>query len=119
MSHYARNHLQDDWASHGRDDLQRRVRAAETEATWYFDQATAAEKAEFDAQMRALLGVTGPGGKRARERARLRFRKATAKARDLLEATIEDLLATGEVSTKLDAQWTALIDRDAAQDAAE
>jgi hypothetical protein len=39
---------------------------------------------------------------------------AGAKARTLLEATIECLLQDGEVCAELDKQWTALIDRDAA-----
>ena len=114
MSYYARNHLQDDWASHDAADMQRRVQAAEKEAGWYFDQATKHEKAEFDAAMHSLLGVTGPRANRERERARTRWRDATAEARTLLEATIECLLASGEVSAELDEQWTALCDRDAA-----
>jgi hypothetical protein len=120
MSYYARNHLQDDWASHDAAEMQRRVQAAETQAGWYFDQATKREKAAFDTAMRSLLGVTGPQGNRARERVRTHWRDSTADARALLEATIECLLARGEVSVELDAQWTALIERDmAAKDAAE
>lgn len=119
MSFYARNHLQDDWDSPARDALGCRVQAAEREAAWYFDRATAAEKAEHDAQMRALLGVTGPRADRARADARARFRTATAAARALLEATIDCLLSTGEVSAELDARWTVLIDGDAAREAAE
>jgi hypothetical protein len=113
MSYYARNHLQDDWASHDAADMQRRVQQAEKEAGWYFDQATKREKMEFDAAMRSLLGVTGPKGNRAREQARTRWREATTCARVLLEATIECLLQNGEVSAELDEQWTALCDRDA------
>ena len=120
MSHYARNHLQDDWASDAAADMQRRVQAAEKEAGWYFDQATKLEKAEFDAAMHSLLGVTGPKGNRAREQARARWRSATAEARALFEVTIECLLQSGEVSAELDEQWTALIDRDGAmKEAAE
>jgi hypothetical protein len=120
MSYYARNHLQDDWASGASEDMQRRVQAAEKEASWYFDQATKHEKAEFDAAMEVLFGVTGPRANRGRERARTRWRDATGQARALLEATIECLLATGEVSGELDEQWTALIDHDAAaKEAAE
>jgi hypothetical protein len=120
MSYYARNHLQDDWASHDAVDMQRRVQVAEKEAGWYFDQATKREKAELDAAMLSLLGITGPRGNRERERARARWRDATAEARTLLEATIECLLASGEVSPELDEQWTALCDRDTGmKDAAE
>jgi hypothetical protein len=114
MSHYAHNHLQDDWASDAAADMRSRVQAAEKEAGWYFTQATRHEKAEFDAAMHALLGVTGPRANRAREHARKRWRDATAEARTLLEATIECLLQDGEVCAELDKQWTALIDRDAA-----
>jgi hypothetical protein len=120
MSHYARNHLQDDWASQAHAETAQRVQAAETEAAWYFDRATKREKAEFDAAMRSMLGVTGPRADRARDRARARWQDVTAKAHTLLEATIECLLATGEVSAELDERWTALIDRDATgQEAAE
>jgi hypothetical protein len=113
MPHYGRNHLQDDWASHARDEPGLRVRAAEREAGWYFDKAVRREKAEFDAAMQGLFGTAGPRANRARERARTRWREATAEAHTLLEATIACLLDTGEVSEVLDAQWTALIDRDA------
>jgi hypothetical protein len=113
MSYYARNHLQDDWASHDAADMQRRVQQAEKAAGWYFDKATKREKADFDATMHSLLGVTGPRGNRAREHARTRWRVATADARVLLEATIECLLQSGEVSAELDERWTALCDRDA------
>jgi hypothetical protein len=120
MSYYARNHLQDDWASQTRAEIEQRVQAAETQAAWYFDKATKREKAEFDATMRAMLGVTGPRADRIRDRARTRWQNATAEARSLLDETIECLLDTGEVSAELDERWTGLIDRDAAaKDAAE
>lgn len=114
MSYYARNHLQDDWASHEIAATQARVREAEREAGWYFDQATKHQKAEFDATMHGLLGMRGPRWDRARDSARAQWQAATGEARKLLDATVECLLATGEVSGELDEQWTALIDRDAA-----
>jgi hypothetical protein len=111
MSYYARDHLQDDWARQAVADTQARVQEAEREAGWYFDRATRHQKAEFDGAMLALLGVIGPRADRARDAARTRWRDATAEARNLLEATIECLLETGEVSGELDEQWTALMDR--------
>lgn len=114
MSYYARNHLQDDWASHAIADTQARVRGAEREAGWYFDQATKHQKAEFDATMHALLGMTGPRWDRARDSARAQWQAATKDARTLLEATVECLLDCGEVSGELDDAWTTLIDRDMA-----
>lgn len=114
MSYYARNLLQDDWATRSLGDMQARLQAAERAASWYFDQATRNQKAEFDAAMRALLGTTGPRANRARDRARARWHAATAEARALLDVTIECLLEGGEVSTELDERWTELIDRDAA-----
>ena len=114
MSYYARNHLQDDWAGDSLADMQARVQAAEREAGWYFDQATRREGQAFQAAMRALLGVTGPRGNRARDAAKAGFQAATAEARALLEATVACLLETGEVSTELDEQWTALIERETA-----
>lgn len=113
MSHYARNHLQDDWATQSLGDSQTRLQAAEHAAGWYFDQATKRQRAEFEATMRALLGMTGPRANRARDCARARWHVATAEARALLDVTIECLLESGEVSTDLDERWTALIDRDA------
>lgn len=113
MSHYARNHLQDDWSAHAHAEMQQRVQAAEREASWYFDQATKREKAAFDAAMQAQFGMNNPRANRARKRARIRWHDATGPARALLDATIECLLATGEVSGELDEQWTALFDRDA------
>lgn len=114
MSHYARNHLQDDWASQSLADMQARVREAEREAGWYFDSATTRQKAGFDATIRSLLGTTGPRADRARAAARAHWQAATLEARTLFEATVDCLLASGEVSPELDEAWTALIDRDAA-----
>ena len=109
MSTYARNHLQDDWAAIAREEMALRVEAAEKEASWYFDRATRREKAEFDAAIKPLSGATGP----QRDRARSRWHETTREARTLLEATIDCLLATGEVSAELDDKWTELINRDA------
>jgi hypothetical protein len=119
MSYYARNHLQDDWATEAAADTQARVQQAEREAGWYFDQATKHQKAEFDATMHALLGVTGPRANRTRGAARTRWQQDTAEARALLDATVECLLQSGEVSGELDEQWTALIDNAAGAIAAE
>jgi hypothetical protein len=114
MSYYARNHLLDDWASHEIADTQARVREGERKAGWYFDQATKHQKAEFDATLLGLLGMTGPRWDRARDSAKAQWQAATVEARRLLEATVECLMQTGEVSGELDDAWTALIDRDAA-----
>jgi hypothetical protein len=110
MSHYARNHLQDDWATDAAADMQARVQNAEHEAGWFFDLATASQRAEFEASMRALLGTTGPRANRARDTARSRFRQSTTEARALLEASIDCLLDNGELSAELDEQWTTLIE---------
>ncbi len=114
MSYYAHNHLQEDWASQAIADTQARVREAEREAGWYFDQATRHQKAEFDATMHGLLGMHGPRWDRARQSARTQWQAATVDARKLLDATVECLLDCGEVSSELDDAWTALIDRDVA-----
>jgi hypothetical protein len=111
MSHYAHNHLQDNWAAHGAAEMQVRVQEAETTAGWYFDQSTRPDKAEFDAAMRALLGVTGPRANRDRDAAKARWQGATREARSLFDATVDCLLRSGELSSELDEAWTALIDR--------
>jgi hypothetical protein len=114
MSHYARNHLQDDWAAHSAAEMQLRIREAETTAGWYFDQATRPDKAEFDAALHTLLGVTGPRANRARDAAKAHWQEATREARSLLDATVACLLRGGEVSAELDEAWTTLTDRRAA-----
>lgn len=109
MSHYARNHLQEDWEADAASAMQARVREAEREAGWYFDRATKPQRIEFDAAMRALLGVTGPRADRARDAGRARWQQSTAEARALLAASIDCLIENGEISAALDEQWTTLI----------
>ncbi len=120
MSYYARNHLQDDWASHAAGEAAQRLREAERTASWYFDRATRRQKAEHEAGRRALLGMTGPKWDRARDALRRHWQETTADARALSEATVQCLLDSGEVSSELDDAWTALCEReDAAAMAAE
>src|SRR5437868_3597852 len=111
MSHYTRNHLQGSWTADACSDMRARVQNAEDEAGWYFDRATEPQRAEFEAAMRGLLGTTGPRANRARDAARSHFRQSTAQARTLLEASIDCLLANGELSAELDEQWTVLIEQ--------
>lgn len=119
MSHYARNHLQDDWTSHAAGEAARRMQAAERTAGWYFDQATRPQRSAYEADLRALSGMNGPERDRDREALRQRFTGTTAEARALFEATVNTLLETGEVSGELDEAWTALCERKDAAPAAE
>lgn len=100
-------------------EFQARAARCDQEANWYFAQATKREKAEFDATMKGLLGVTGPRWDRAREAARAKWRKDTAEAAALLDRTVDCLMETGEVSDELDALWTELFDRNAVAEAME
>lgn len=98
-------HIMDD-----RREFERKVAHCDQEAGWYFAQATKGPKAEFDATMNSLLGVTGPKWDRARDAAKAKFRESTADARVLCDLTFDCLMETGEVSSELDDLWTALID---------
>jgi hypothetical protein len=120
MSYYARNHLQDDWASHATRESEQRLEAAERAAGWYFEQATRRQRNAHEAHLRVLLGSSGPKWDRARETLRAKFAAATAEARALFDRTVICLLDTGEVSDELDEAWTALCRREeAAAQAAE
>jgi len=94
-------------------EFQAKAARCEQDAGWYFDQATKREKAEFDATMHGLLGMTGPRWDRARDAAKAKWREDTAEARALFDRTVDCLMETGEVSDELDALWTELIDREA------
>ena len=87
-----------------------KIERAEIDAGWYFDKATRAQKAEYDATMRNLIGVVGPRWNRERDAAKAKFAAETAEARALFDRTVESLLETGEVSQELDDEWTALFD---------
>lgn len=117
MSHYARNHLQDDWQAHDQAAYAERLQAAEQEAGGLFAQATKHQKSEFDATMRNLLGMTGPRWDRARAAAKTKWANDTAEAAALLDSTVECLLETGEVSEHLDGLWTELCEREAVRGA--
>lgn len=120
MSYYAHNYLQDDWASHAVGEDTRRRQAAERTGGWYFDQATRRQRSAHEADLRALLGRSGPEWDRARDALRQRFAEATAEAGALFDRTVTSLLDTGEVSDELDEAWTALCEReDAATPATE
>jgi hypothetical protein len=115
MSYYARNHLQADWDACGAREAARRLEAAERTARWYFDRATRRQRSAHEADLRALLGMSGPKWDSARDALRQRFAAATAEAGALLDRTVACLLATGEVSDELDEAWTALCEREDAQ----
>ena len=109
MSYYARNHLQDDWASQAPAATAERLHAAERAAGWYFDHATRRQRSAYEA---GLAGITGPESDLARDALRYRFRKTTADARTLFEETVQCLLDGGEISGELDEAWTALSARE-------
>ena len=90
-------------------EIDEKIQHCDESAGWYFAAATKGPKAEFDATMRSLLGVTGPKWDRAREAARAKFRADTADARLLCDLTFDSLMSTGEVSPELDDEWTRLI----------
>lgn len=89
-----------------------KLERCELDANWYFTQATKFQKAEFDATMHSLLGVTGPRWNRARDAAKAKWQASTVEAAALFDLTVECLMQSGEVSSELDDLWTALIDRE-------
>lgn len=112
MSHYARNHLQEDWASHAASETAERIGAAERMAAWNFDQATWRQRKDYEAGLDALRDISGPARDHACDILRRRFAEATAEARGLFERTVRCLLDSGEVSQELDEAWTALCERE-------
>lgn len=108
MGHYSRNHLQDDWDAMDAAAHANRVAKAEQEAGEYFASVTKDQKAEYDATMRSLLGMTGPRWDRARDAAKAAWKVATAPASELYDRTVECILETGEVSEELSTAWDAL-----------
>ena len=116
MSHYAHNHLQDDWTSRETADAAERLDEAERIAAWYFERATQRQQAACRSGLKALLGMSGPKWDRARETLRRSFRETTAEAQVLFERTVQALLDTGEVADELDQAWTALFERKDAAD---
>ena len=108
MGHYSRNLLEEDWDANSAAEHAERVAKAEEEAGWYFARATKDQKAEYDATMRDLLGLTGPRWNRAREAAMAKWRADTAPARELFERTFEELMRDGEVSEATSFAWDEL-----------
>lgn len=90
-----------------RDDSDR-VEQAEITAGWFFDQATKAQKAEWNATLHSLLGMTGPKWDRLRDAARAKWNADTQEARQLFDESVECILSHGEISEELDAKWSAL-----------
>lgn len=108
MGYYSENLLEADWeAEAARADVTR-VARAEDEAGLLFDVSTKDARAEFDAAMASLLGVTGPRWNRARDAAKAKFAADTAPARRLYDLTVDCILEHGEISEELSAAWDAL-----------
>ncbi|BEV43975.1 hypothetical protein [Afipia carboxidovorans] len=108
MGYYSENLLEADWeAEAARADVTR-VARAEDEAGLLFDVSTKDARAEFDAAMASLLGVTGPRWNRARDAAKAKFAADTAPARRLYDRTVEYLIDHSEISEELSDAWDAL-----------
>lgn len=98
-------------------EIDEKIAHCDEQAGWYFAQATKGPKAEFDATMKASLGLRGPRYDRARDAAKAKFQEQTKEARELCDRTFDCLMETGEVSSELDAEWTALCELDAVRKA--
>lgn len=109
MTTSAPEFMQRGWERAQRAEEASRVEAAENEASFHFNRATAKAQAEYEATSRDLLGMKGPKWDKARDAAREKFKAETAEAKALLEHTIQEILNDGEMSEATDAAWDALI----------
>lgn len=108
MGYYSANPFDADWEAEAAEDRANRVARAEEEAAIYLNVAIKDARAEFDAAMASLLGVTGPRWNRARDAAKAKFAADTAPARRLYDLTVDCILEHGEISEELSAAWDAL-----------
>ena len=92
-------------------DEQDRTAAAEELAGWYFDKATERQRTAFQTAMEDVRGFAGNRWHRARERAHAEWQQHTEDARALFEETVEEILATGQVSEQTGDRWTELTAR--------
>lgn len=92
-------------------DEQDRIDAAEQLAGWYFNLAVMPQRTAFKAAMEAARGFTGPRWDRARTAARAKWNRDTEAARKLFEESVEEILATGEVSEATSYRWDELTAR--------
>lgn len=100
-------------------DQQERIEWAEQEAGWFFNKATARQKAKFDQAMDVARGCVSPLWDRKREAARKEWAESTKEASALFDRTVEWFISHGEISEELDALWTAMIVEGALAEAAE
>ncbi|UZE51877.1 hypothetical protein ONR75_15700 [Rhodopseudomonas sp. P2A-2r] len=101
--HYAADRETDDQQA-AREQFER----AEAEAGAYFARATVVQTTLFQMTMTDLRGLSAPRYDRARDEARAEFKRTTAAAAELCDATVEELVRTGEISEELCARWDAL-----------
>lgn len=110
MSHYAHNHLQDDWqADEDRDVAERRERA-EHEAQRWFQRATARQHADYHAAMAAVFLLPEHEQNAYRDRVNAAWRIQTREAHDLYNVSVEEIMADGETSAATDDAWDRLCD---------
>jgi nucleotide-binding universal stress UspA family protein len=101
--HYAADRESDDQQA-ARENFER----AEAEAGKWFARATVVQTTLFQMTMTDLRGLSSPVYDRRREDARAEFKRTTAAAAALCDATVEQLVRTGEISEELCARWDAL-----------
>lgn len=89
-------------------EARERFERCEEEAGRLFADATKAQTALFNRTMADLKGLSAPRYDRAREAAKAEFNRSTTDARELCEASMKDLMLTGEISQETWAGWDAL-----------
>jgi hypothetical protein len=85
-----------------------RTEAAKKLAGSLFDLSTRPQKAAFNAAMESVRGIHGPRWDGARTAAHTKWDRDTAAARALYNATLDEIVATGQISDEMAARWDAL-----------
>lgn len=110
-SHYSRNILEADWEAEQSADYAERLERAEREAMGWFRSST---REALEAHTRAIVDLQpyygSPKWARARDAADRAYSAATKPVWALYQPSVDELMATGEISPELDAKWTALRD---------
>lgn len=113
MSTSAPEFIQRCWDRNFRDDEAEKAERCEAEALRFFNDAVKDFRAAYRASIVELWGDRTPRANRARDAIKARWDADTAPARALMDRTFECLMATGELSEELDAEWSAITPRPA------
>jgi hypothetical protein len=115
-SHYSPNHLQANWAPDDFSEERERLERCEAEAGRWFKDATTVQLATHRATVAAAAQQFGHGSDAHLAAINLSNRQWAADTKEaaaLCERTVAELMATGEVSSALAAEWDLLAVKEA------